>query len=87
VIPAPEQAARKRAPCETEQHGQSVSGLLRLPRVGRLVLVAALIQGGHAMQVGFAVLRCTAAGIGPATAGLLWPERLKREMLFKWQRN
>jgi hypothetical protein len=57
-----------------------VAGLLRLPRVRRLILVAALIQGRHAMQVRFAVLRCTAAGIGATTAGLLWAESVAGEV-------
>jgi MFS transporter, PPP family, 3-phenylpropionic acid transporter len=32
------------------------------------------------MQVGFAVLRCTAAGIGATTAGLLWAESVAVEV-------
>jgi hypothetical protein len=56
--PAPEQTARQRAHCETEQHRQSVPGLLRLPRVRRLVLVAALIQGGHTVPKGRPKFAC-----------------------------
>jgi hypothetical protein len=32
------------------------------------------------MQVRFAVLRCTAAGIGATTAGLLWAESVAGEV-------
>ena len=55
--------------------------LLRLPGFLRLMLVAALIQGSHAMHDGFAVLRWTTAGIGPRTAGLLWSEAVLAEVL------
>ena len=46
--------------------------LLRLPLYRRIVLVAALILGSHAMHDSFAVIRWEAAGISPASAGLLW---------------
>jgi MFS transporter, PPP family, 3-phenylpropionic acid transporter len=51
---------------------RGVGALLRLPLYRRLVLVAALIMGSHAMHDSFAVIRWAAAGIGPGTAGLLW---------------
>lgn len=38
----------------------------------RLVLAAALILGSHGMHDTFAMIRWTAAGIPPHTAGLLW---------------
>src|ERR1700731_1389504 len=49
-----------------------VGALLRLPLYRRVVLVAALILGSHAMHDSFAVIRWGAAGIGLGTAGLLW---------------
>jgi PPP family 3-phenylpropionic acid transporter len=55
--------------------------LLRLPRFRNLVLVAALILGSHAMHDGFAVIRWRAAGIGPATASLLWSQSVAAEVL------
>ena len=55
--------------------------LLRLPRFRRLVLVAALILGSHAMHDAFAVIRWTAAGISPITASLLWSESVAAEVL------
>ena len=55
--------------------------LLRLPRFRRLVLVAALILGSHAMHDAFAVIRWTTAGISPITASLLWSESVAAEVL------
>ena len=55
--------------------------LLRLPLFRSLVLVAALILGSHAMNDAFAMIRWSAAGIGPATASLLWSESVAAEVL------
>ena len=55
--------------------------LLRLPLFRRLVLVAALILGSHAMHDAFAVIRWSAAGISPATASVLWSESVAAEVL------
>jgi len=55
--------------------------LLRLPFFRRLVLVAALILGSHAMHDAFAMIRWSDAGIGPATASLLWSESVAAEVL------
>jgi len=51
--------------------------LLRLPGFPRIMLVAALIGGSHALHDGFEVLRWTEAGI----AGLLWSEAVAAEVL------
>jgi PPP family 3-phenylpropionic acid transporter len=55
--------------------------LLRIPVFRNLVLVAALILGSHAMHDAFAVIRWSAAGIGPGTASLLWSEAVAAEVL------
>ena len=55
--------------------------LLRIPLFRYLILVAALILGSHAMHDAFAVIRWSAAGIGPATASLLWSESVAAEVL------
>jgi PPP family 3-phenylpropionic acid transporter len=55
--------------------------LLRSAPFRRLVLVAALVIGSHAMHDAFAVLRWRAAGIGPGTASLLWAEAVAAEVL------
>ena len=60
---------------------RGVGALLRLPLYRRLVLVAALIMGSHAMHDSFAVIRWAAAGIGPGTAGLLWSLSVAAEIM------
>ena len=55
--------------------------LLRTPTFRRLMLVAALIQGSHAMHDSFAVIRWEVAGIGNATIGLLWSESVVAEVV------
>jgi hypothetical protein len=52
-----------------------------LPLYRRVVLVAALILGSHAMHDSFAVIRWGAAGIGPGTAGLLWSLSVAAEVI------
>lgn len=59
--------------------------LLRLPWFARLLLIAALVQGSHAMHDSFAVIRWGAGGIGPGAAGLLWSEAVIAEVIvFLW---
>jgi MFS transporter, PPP family, 3-phenylpropionic acid transporter len=60
---------------------RGVGALLRLPLYRRVVLVAALILGSHAMHDSFAVIRWGAAGIGPGTAGLLWSLSVAAEVM------
>ena len=47
------------------------AALLRLRSYRRIIFVAALILGSHAMHDSFAVIRWEAAGIGPNTIGAL----------------
>lgn len=61
--------------------GGSVRGLLRLPMFARLMLVAALVGGSHALHDGFEVIRWRSAGIGPGAAGILWGESVAAEVL------
>jgi MFS transporter, PPP family, 3-phenylpropionic acid transporter len=77
-LPPTQDAARA-----TEAKGgvRGVGALLRLPLYRRLVLVAALIMGSHAMHDSFAVIRWAAAGIGPGTAGLLWSLSVAAEVM------
>ena len=63
------------------QHSLSAMALLRIPGFVRLMVVAALVQGSHALHDGFAVLRWREAGIGPGTAGLLWSEAVLAEVV------
>jgi PPP family 3-phenylpropionic acid transporter len=55
--------------------------LVRLPAFRRVVAVAALILGSHAMHDGFAVIRWQEAGIGSDMTGILWSESVAAEVL------
>jgi MFS transporter, PPP family, 3-phenylpropionic acid transporter len=58
-----------------------ISELLHLRSFQRIVLVGALILGSHALHDSFAVIRWTAAGIGPGITGLLWAEAVAAEVI------
>jgi PPP family 3-phenylpropionic acid transporter len=58
-----------------------IGTLLRMPMFRRLLLVAALVQGSHALHDGFAVIRWQAAGIDPSVIGLLWSEGVIGEIV------
>ncbi len=77
TLTAPEGHAVTR---ETSPPG-GIGALLRIPLFRRVMLVAALVLGSHAMHDGFAVIRWSAGGIGPATASLLWSEAVAAEVL------
>jgi PPP family 3-phenylpropionic acid transporter len=77
TLTAPEGHAVTR---ETSPSG-GIGALLRIRLFRRLMLVAALVLGSHAMHDGFAVIRWSAGGIGPATASLLWSEAVAAEVL------
>ena len=55
--------------------------LLRISAFMRLMVVAALVGGSHALHDGFEVIRWRAAGISPGGAGLLWAESVAAEVL------
>jgi PPP family 3-phenylpropionic acid transporter len=59
----------------------SVRDLLRLPLFRRLVLVAALILGSHAMHDSFAMIRWSAAGITAGRSSILWAESVAAEVV------
>jgi PPP family 3-phenylpropionic acid transporter len=47
----------------------------------RLVIIAALVLGSHAMHDGFATIAWHAAGISPSTTSVLWSESVAAEVL------
>jgi PPP family 3-phenylpropionic acid transporter len=61
-------------------HG--VLTLLKLPKFRRLLLVAALVLGSHAMHDAFAVIRWSTAGISASTSSLLWSESVVAEIVI-----
>jgi PPP family 3-phenylpropionic acid transporter len=56
--------------------------LLRLPVYGRMLIVAALIEGSHALHDSFAVIRWRDAGIDARIIGLLWSESVLAEVVM-----
>jgi PPP family 3-phenylpropionic acid transporter len=58
-----------------------MADILKLPGFSRLMLVAALIQGSHAMHDGFAVIRWAVAGVDSGTIALLWSESVVAEVV------
>ncbi len=55
--------------------------LFRMPTFRRLLLVAALVLGSHALHDTFAVIRWRDAGITTAAASLLWSESVIAEVV------
>jgi len=70
-----------RSPRQQTITKDSVAALLRMPVFRRVVLVAALILGSHAMHDTFAVIRWSAADISPRTASLLWSASVAAEVV------
>ena len=65
----------------TENWARSIGALWRVPVYRRVLLIAALILGSHAMHDGFAMIRWSRAGIGPGTSGMLWSLSVAAEVL------
>ena len=60
---------------------EGVLALVRLPVFRRVVLVAALILGSHALHDTFSVIRWTNAGISAQTASVLWSVAVAAEVI------
>jgi MFS transporter, PPP family, 3-phenylpropionic acid transporter len=58
-----------------------IIALARLPVFRRVVLVAAMILGSHALHDTFSVIRWTNAGISPQTASVLWSLAVAAEVI------
>ena len=73
-----------RAPAREALPSLGFSGireLLALAPFRRMLVVAALIIGSHALNDGFAVIRWREAGIGPGAISLLWSEAVASEVI------
>ena len=79
VLPTPTKDAARPAAADGAVRG--LGALLRFPLYRRIVIVAALILGSHAMHDSFAVIRWEAAGIGPGTVGVLWSMSVAAEVV------
>jgi MFS transporter, PPP family, 3-phenylpropionic acid transporter len=64
-----------------EGGGRGLRQLLAIPLYRRVVLVAALVFGSHAMHDSFAVIRWRDAGIGAELISLLWSESVAAEVI------
>jgi PPP family 3-phenylpropionic acid transporter len=60
---------------------KAVRELMGIVLFRRVVLIAALVFGSHAMHDAFAVIRWHAAGITPTTISLLWSEAVVAEVV------
>lgn len=60
---------------------RALGELLGIAAFRRILLIAALVYGSHAMHDAFAVIRWNAAGISAATASVLWSEAVVAEVL------
>jgi MFS transporter, PPP family, 3-phenylpropionic acid transporter len=71
--------------CDTFSILGGVRTLCRIALFRRVLLVAALVYGSHAMYDAFAVIRWNAAGVSPTATSLLWSEAVAAEVLvFFW---
>ena len=75
------------APAEEDITASALGGrrgigrLLAIPLYRRIVLVAALVFGSHAMHDSFAVIRWREAGIGSEMMSVLWSESVAAEVI------
>ena len=72
---------RAARPVVRERGLSGAGSLLRQASFRRLMLVAALIQGSHALHDGFVVLHWRSEGIGDGTIGVLWSESVAAEVV------
>lgn len=58
-----------------------VAELLCIPQFRRVVLLAALVYGSHAVHDAFAVIRWNSSGLEPALTAVLWSEAVAAEVV------
>ena len=80
ALPLPNIATNE-GPSRSEAQIGGMWRLLSIPAFRRLLLVAALILGSHALHDTFAVINWRVAGIGSGIASLLWSESVASEVL------
>jgi MFS transporter, PPP family, 3-phenylpropionic acid transporter len=78
-LPPPDEDVSASGDPQGSAHG--IRRLLAIPLYRRVILVAALVFGSHAMHDGFAVIRWREAGIGPELVSLLWSESVAAEVV------
>jgi PPP family 3-phenylpropionic acid transporter len=88
----PNRVTGARLPEDSTGEPRSFRRLVRIPMFRRLMIVAALIGGSHALHDGFEVIRWRAAGLSPEQASLLWSSSVAAEVfvflfLGRWLLN
>ena len=76
---APDACAGRSA---TSMKAGAIGTLLRIPAFVRLMVVAALIGGSHALHDGFEVIRWRAAGLSAQQSSLLWALSVAAEVVI-----
>jgi MFS transporter, PPP family, 3-phenylpropionic acid transporter len=79
LLPAPD--SRTEAAPDSSSSFRAIRELMGIVVFRRVVLIAALVFGSHAMHDAFAVIRWNAAGISPAAISLLWSEAVVAEVI------
>ncbi len=77
----PNRVAGAREPAAVSGSVPSAWALLRLPSFVRLMVVAALVGGSHALHDGFEVIRWRSAGLSATQSSVLWSLSVAAEML------
>jgi PPP family 3-phenylpropionic acid transporter len=73
---------RRESPSPTEHvRFRDAFQLFRIPAFRRVLTVAALVLGGHALHDNFAVIRWRDEGMDPRTISLLWSESVAAEVI------
>jgi PPP family 3-phenylpropionic acid transporter len=73
---------RRELPSPTEHvRFRDAFQLFRIPEFRRVLTVAALVLGGHALHDNFAVIRWRDEGIDPRTISILWSESVAAEVI------
>lgn len=81
AVPHERSQAREAATLSMRTTTGALRRLLSIPLYRRVVLVAALVFGSHAMHDSFAVIRWREAGISPQLTSLLWSEAVAAEVI------
>jgi PPP family 3-phenylpropionic acid transporter len=79
----PNYVSKSKTAASDDHHAKACDGVWELghiPEFRRVVLVAALVLGSHALHDGFAIIHWTAASIGSTTVSVLWSEQVVAEV-------
>lgn len=80
LLPAPYNSHAAPQPSSSSSF-RAIRELIGIVSFRRMVLIAALVYGSHAMHDAFAVIRWNAAGVSPTTISVLWSEAVVAEVI------